>query len=660
MKRISKLLAILLLGIQGTVLAQFPAGLPRMPQGGGGFGGGGRSGGQGGGTAVIDDSTKLIYGPRTTRYFYESDVLNNRKTLFTLDTLLEGIHRYNFVSRSDNQLTDLGNLGTALRPVFYETPAIGIQTGFSAFLPYMYQPSEIRYFDTRSPFTNMYYVAGGRGQNMLRFEFTQNITPRWNAGFNVQRFTSDVQFGQNLTGGGNNQRLAENWGFVLHSNYRSKNEKYTILGHYNNLNHRTGEQGGLIDEDARNYVYDGRPLLLASSSREIRNDLHISQQFVPAPGFQAYHQLDLRSLRYRYTDDTLRYLLRSNIFYRPLPSEVPFDSSSIQQDMRYVLLDNQFGLKGTFSTTWLGGRPSAFNYRVWYRPRLYRMNGNYNRNRFDDQLARYRQQRVENFVGGWLGYYFPDSLSRLTAEAEYLIGGDFRLSGRFETKLLTAGYESVFASPTLIQDRFISTIYRWNNNFRLRGTQHAYGQVNLKLAAFTLRPSIDYFLLNNYIYFDQTAHPRQFNGAFSVLRTGVGLELRQRNFTLLGQGYYTAVSRSELLRIPPLTANLRVSYDFVYAKKLFLQTGLELHYRAAYFGDAYMPLIQQFHLQNDFELPQYLLADAFVNARINRVRLFVKMANAGQGFIGQGYFPTPNYLGMRRTLAFGVHWLLFD
>lgn len=108
----------------------------------------------------------MIYGPKTTLYFLESDVLNNRKALFPLDTALEGIHQANYVNRNDNLYTDLGNLGTALRPVFYQTPAIGSQTGLNAYGLYGYQTQTIRYFDTRSPYTNMDLMLGGRGQNL--------------------------------------------------------------------------------------------------------------------------------------------------------------------------------------------------------------------------------------------------------------------------------------------------------------------------------------------------------------------------------------------------------------------------------------------------------------------------------------------------------------
>jgi len=614
--------------------------------------------GQQSGGAIIDDSTRQIYGPTTTRYFLESDVLNNRKTLYTLDTLLEGIHQFNFVNRANNTYIDLGNLGTAMRPVFYETPRVGAQAGFNAYTPYGYPEQTMPYFNTRSPYTDMYVALGGRGQNTLRFNFTQNINPRWNAGFNIQRMTSDLQFGDDPTSstGGSSTRLAENWAFVIHSNYQSKNDKYTLLFQYNNMNHRVLNQGGLlIDPDtvqASTFAYDGNQILANARTRERKNAFHVYHQYVLDQAFQVYNVIDFQNRYYVYNDNALA----SNFaFYHPTTALL--DSARIRQEVRYQLLENQFGLKGRFSR---GNNPnSAFNYRAWIRQRIYGMEGLYNIGALQPNRS-YRINRFENFLGGWLGYYFPDSLTRVTAEAEYLVGRDFRLHGRLESRLLTAGYESVFASPTLLQNRFISNVVEWENNFGLRGTQHAYGQLNLRLGSVTLQPGVDYYLLNNYVYFDTASRPRQLSSAFSVVRTGLGWQWKLGRFTTLGQAYYTLVSRDDVLRIPKLFANARLEYDFLLFKKLFILAGVELHYKSTYYADQYMPLTEQYHIQNEFRVNEYVVADAFANFRINRVRLFVKLAHANQGVGDQIYYVAPYYPGMRRSFAFGVHWLLFD
>jgi hypothetical protein len=665
-------LLFLLLGLVSTGRAQQfpgstqPGGLP------GGFGGRQTmptSATARTGNGIIDDSTKVIYGPKSTRYVLEDDIFNNRKKLYTMDTTMDNVHRYTYVQRSQNLYQDLGALGTPIRPVFVQEPTqLGAQSGYSVFDPYAYPTMGVKYFNTKSPFTDMYVALGGNNQNILRFDMAQNINPRWNIGFNVQRFTSQKQFG---TSGTNDsyKLLAQNWAVVLHTNYTSKNEKYTLLAHFNNMNHSLDEQGGVLPGETGagvpiiyNYTGDAR-LRSGSSSQqgphgwEIRNDYHVYHQYVLDKGFQLYHRFDYKSHRNFYQDDTLRLNqsitpITDSVALRFYPT-IAGDTSRIFQLARFRLLENQFGIKGVAQF-----KGSSFNYRTYLRVRNYRQFTRYNetRNNFNE----YATPRLETFLGGWLGYYFPDSLSQVTAELEYQVGGGYRLQGQLDSKLLTAGYSSMFVNPTLLQERFQSPLFFWRNNFSLRGYNHAFGKLNLKYKNIRLEPVVDYYLLSNYIYFDEKAAPQQVDGSFSVLRTGLGYHLQVGKFLLAGQGYYTVQSRTDVLRTPPFFMNARLQYEFLYAKVLYIQAGIDLHYKSSYYADAYMPVTQQFYLQNRQAVEGAVLADVYANLRVNRTRLFVKLTHANQGVFQPGYFVAPDFLQMRRGFAFGVDWYLFD
>ncbi|QJW89413.1 putative porin [Spirosoma taeanense] len=664
----------LLLGLTLTTWAQqFPGG-SQLPGGFPGFGGqqGRPSSTTGISGSGIDDSTKVIYGPKSTRYVLEEDIFNNRRKLYTVDTTMDDTHLFLYVQRSQNQYQDLGNLGTPMRPVFVQEPQqLGAQTGYYVFAPYAYQTMGVKYFDTKSPFTDMYLALGGHNQNILRFNFAQNITPRWNVGFNVQRFTSQKQFG---TSGVNDptKLLAQNWGFVGHTNYRSKNEKYTLLAHFINMNHSIDEQGGVLtgenlDGTPNIYAYTGEARLNGGSTRgpnpngrELRNDWHVYHQYVLDQGFQVFHRLDYRRQKNYYQDDTLRLNQQTRSAIEGVREEIPGfypailgDTSRIEQDARFRLVENMFGLKGVYRR-----RGSAFNYRAYLRSRIYGQYTRYNTSR--TLYNEYETRRAETFLGGWLGYYFPDSLSQMTAEAEYQVGGGFRLQGQFDSKWLTAGYSAMLVQPTLLQERFQSHIFFWRNDFKLRGYNHAFGQFNLRYRKLQLKPGLDYFLLSNYTYFDTAAIARQASGSFSVLRTGLGYQIGFGKFLTSGQLYYTVQSRTDILRTPPFFMNARLQYEFLYAKVLYIQVGVDLHYKSSYFADAYMPVTQQFYLQNKQRVEGYVLADLYANLRVNRTRLFVKLTHANQGVLQPGYFVAPEFLQMRRGFAFGVDWYLFD
>ncbi|WP_332367843.1 hypothetical protein [Spirosoma telluris] len=118
----SLLILFFIIGLLPSIWAQtgqMPGGFP------GGFGGrqtmpASTTGNKG--TGIIDDSTKVIYGPKSTRYVLEDDILNNRQKLYTLDTTMDEVHRFTYVQRSQNLYQDLGTLGTPIRPVFLLVP----------------------------------------------------------------------------------------------------------------------------------------------------------------------------------------------------------------------------------------------------------------------------------------------------------------------------------------------------------------------------------------------------------------------------------------------------------------------------------------------------------------------------------------------------------
>src|SRR5690554_3576602 len=67
------------------------------------------------GSRVIDDTTRQVYGPRTSTYYHERDFFFNRPVLNPIDTVIHNYHRNsNYVQKNENLYQDLGNIGTAI------------------------------------------------------------------------------------------------------------------------------------------------------------------------------------------------------------------------------------------------------------------------------------------------------------------------------------------------------------------------------------------------------------------------------------------------------------------------------------------------------------------------------------------------------------------
>jgi hypothetical protein len=637
---------------------RMPGGI-QMP-GSGGTGGGRGGGGAQGGTQILDDSTKNVYGPHTTLHFYENDILNNRDSVrYRVDTNLTNFHRWLPMEKAWGKLVDLGNAVTATRNLFFQPREdIGAQLGLRAYDAYAIKQEEVKYVDTRSQHTELDFLSGGRKTSMGTFAYTQNVNSRFNFGIRGQRFTSNKQYGFVQTVN-SEALLGQNWTLLLHTSYFSKNKKYLILAHYRHMNQKVREQGGIIpnviDNVEEKYSYDGAAKISDdANSWERRHVFHIYQQYRLVNGFQLFQQADYQGTINRYTDLDIKRGLQRNIY-----PDYRFDSTKTRQDTYYKLFDNKVGIKGFYS---------GFNYRAYIRQRLYGMRvAAQPANDIGDPYTTYRTGlRFDNIIGAWLGYYLKDSSNYLTAEADLNLAKnvEYRLKGELNTKWGKAGFQSIQTAPDLLTERYVGNHFQWRNNFDPTKVQTIYASLPLKTKKIEFVPEIQIHQINDYIYYDTTALPRQLNSGFRLLRVGFnsGVHLGRWNFAAMS--YLTLNDNTDVLRVPSVFASGEVTFDFIYAKVLFIQLGLSARYRSAYMADAYMPVTQQFHLQDRDRLDQNAVVDAFANVRIKRVRLFFKMAYLNQGgslgLFPEGYFVTPTYLGLARAFSFGINWPMFD
>jgi hypothetical protein len=622
-------------------------------------------------SGVLDDSTQQVYGFKTTRYVLEKDLLLSRSQTYTPDTLIHNFQQYNFLSRPDDRFVDLGNLGSAMRPVFYQPPATtGTRPGVEVFEPYAFTPDQVRYYDTRSPYTHLYYVQGGRGQQILQPTVSRNVNKRWNLGIVWQNFSAPFQFGSGATqaqqGTFANRQTIHN-SVVAMTRFFSKDSTYQLLGHFSHLNHLYKEQGGIYVNPA-GVTTDGRPIpgdqvpddlfnykeesaqINNSEAQDFRNNWHIFQQFVPAQGFQVYHIFDRRKQRNSFSAFQIKNTLDSSFFRNTarnfqvnLGIRIPLPDTTRHQTV-YELFENQVGLKGRFG---------KFDYRIFIRNRSFRQ---------DFTRYGYRLQGSENFAGIVLDYQFTNRAD-LHAEAEYQIPGNYRLEGKYRNRLGELEFRQMLYAPTLAQRFMANDFFVWANSGSLSSTFYteAKGKLFFKLNRLEVQPVASIVNLSNYIYFDTLALPRQSGLPTQIFTAGATFRYRLGNWHTENEAVFTQITGADVIRIPQIFANLRVFYaNDLFKNNLGFEGGVQVHFKSDYFADAYMPVTAQFYLQDKFRVQGYPVTDLFINLRIKTVRAFFKLAHANQGLTGAGYFPTPYFTALQRTFAFGISWQFFD
>jgi hypothetical protein len=205
-----------------------------------------------------------------------------------------------------------------------------------------------------------------------------------------------------------------------------------------------------------------------------------------------------------------------------------------------------------------------------------------------------------------------------------------------------------------------NTSFRWKNDFKNIEFDQLAGGIALTTKHLYLKPSVTIQRIGSWVYYDTLSTSRQTMDAIAVFRTSVELGGSVGKFEWQTNVHANTQTGPDVMRMPSLEANANLALNVQYKKLLYMQFGLDVIGQSAYYGDTYQPAIQQYHLQNRYELPAFVQVDPYVSLRINRVRLFFKMANATQGLLTDNYYSAYLYPAMSRGFAYGVKWLLFD
>ncbi len=601
------------------------------------------------GRAALDDSTKQIYGPGSVHFILESDAVNSEPIKRRIDTTLTFFHRYLYQERDGYLSTNLGNQGTAYRQVFTLAPkSIGTSLGYHAYMPYSFQTDEIRYFNTKSPYSDVTFNLGAGGQTNLNFAFARNVDSLWNIGAEVQRLVAD----KNLTDLSFRSRelsLTGQWGLILHTNFTSRNKRYRLLGHVNYFDQGTKDQGGIkltngqTPDAALKYI-DNTALLTDSKTES--NDqflkLHLYHEFIGFKGLQLFQRLDVETRKVKFRDLAYQTNLAEGFYPRTYINYIQAPTSdSLYNENRWNLFSHQTGIKGLFR---------QFTYRAHVKQRYWSA---YN------PLANKSLTRLENYVGLWLRQQVGKNLD-FQAEGEYLVGSDYILKANLRSPWFWAAYQRTSVSPTLVHEWVYNASYRWRNNFKNIEFDDLSGGIEIRTKSIYLKPSVTIQRIGSWIYYDTLATARQTNEAIAVFRSSIALGGNVGKFEWNANVHANTQTGPDVIRMPALVANANLAFNVQYKKLLYMQFGIDLFHQSAYFGDTYQPAIQQFHLQNRYKLPAFIQVDPYLSLRINRVRLFFKMANVTQGILTDNYYASYLYPAMGRGFAFGVKWLLFD
>ncbi len=593
---------------------------------------------------VLDDSTRQIYSNKTVEYIYENDILRNIHRVYHPDSSLKDYHLSSPLRKSGWLYQDLGNVGTASRALLFEkNTEAGQQMGMEVNRLYAPRFSDFKYYNTRSPYTYLAYQQGG-GHTQFQVTHSQNINPRLNLTLNIFKFNSGKQYGFLRS----EEVLVNHWKYDISGNYISKNGKYRLMATFYHFNHKHFEQGGISGGDtlrlsgleskySRNYdaALNGNIY-----NRERWNNFHLYQQFLMKNALQTFHTFDYERKFYSFQDPAFTDST-SALFYRV---NTPENVDTLQYHYRFHTISNKFGFKGLYK---------GFNYQVYAKSRFYKLS-----NTIHPSFS--VKWRPEVFVGGLLGYVFPDSTNTLDVKAEIESYKNYLLDATLFYRGFEVGFYNSATPPGLFYQSFTNGIVGYNNSLDPVNTKQLSVRFPVQLKSFTLVPEARWTSIKNYTFLKDVDEVSQSERDLNLLTVALHAGYRARNFEARYKVFWNTSSDASVYPVPALMHTANLEFNFLYAHVLRIYTGADIFLQSAYRASYYSPLVNHFIAVQGQKAGGVPIVDLYVKFPISRGRIALNWQFMNKGWGWNGVFTTPGYVGQPGALILKIDWPLFD
>ena len=636
---------------------------------------------------VVDDSTKVLYGPKTTRLIYEAEVLRDSTSGTPLDTTLTRWPQARFWLHDTTYQQDLGAVGTASRALLYRPNLqLGARYGRTVFDKYARDATAVPYYDSRSPYSFFRVVQSGAGEQVFEFSYSRSLKKDFSVGVAYERIASN----KILAARSSRDGLVEHSNLLFFGRYQTEDERYHLLFNFSNVRHRAIEQGGILPsvfkrapaEAGGDSVRSGQTRLrdlfgygreqvnlAKAANNEDRDELYFTQTYrLLNRGLTVYHTFDAKRQYNSFANLELRTRKANGSTDAAFYPRVRRSPDATLDRAEYRQLENTAGVLG---------RTDAVEYRLYGRLRtadlitqtLLRPSATAAPTL---QRAVPRRGFTQAFVGGTAAFNYRNTYA-VEAAGEYKFFDEYWLRAAVRTGPLSAEILRASYAPTLTQQQFVGNHYEWNH---LPGTDQEFANTSTSQLTGRLRtvlPNLGSFRqqrfeasasvvsLTQLVYYNPDGVPAQAPTARNLVVGFARHRVRLGRVSFDNQVTYTKGGDVDGLRIPAVVGTSRVYYEsYIFRKALFSQVGAELYYQSRYRAFDYSPSTQQFYQQDYFSVPAYPVADVFFVADIKAVSVFLKVAYVNQGLPDTGYFTTPYYTGYPRRFQLGVRWDFFN
>jgi len=561
---------------------------------------------------------------------------------------------------------NLGNTGLPYVPVLFnaDLQPMGFYYGQDYISNNFYTDSSVRYFDTRAPYVQFYYVSDPQIHQFFRFTYAQNIGKNFDLSIGFKRIRSE---GNYLNQSTNLNQL------TFDATYHTKH--YLAFADII-YDVQKFQQNGGIDSSLSNPNYSDRqtmPIRLNYATSEIyEQSLHLQQYYFF--GFKKSDSLKENSLFY--LSHSFKIAGHSNVFTdNSIVDSAFFQASPLNllhspisyDSLRYIEINNDLSIgSGKAWTNFLRWEIGVRDQWVYFKNfvGLY----NYSSTLATEQLTymyNYADTVYNNLIAHARIYNaFDNGKILFDASGQYIFAGNqqgdeqsvlkigFKLDS---TKFLKLSGSYSNQTPPFLYELYEGNNLNWINQLEKTTTS------NIALTYFDTKWKLGITLqatqMTNMVYFDSNAQPMQYQPTFMVYCAGITKDFNVYKFHWTTSEKLQYVADSVPLRLPRLVTENSVFFEtYLFHHALFMRLGADFYYNTSYFGYAYMPITDQYYLENSTKLGNYLYVDPFISFRIKTFRMFIKLENSTAGLAPENYYYALHYPMPDRTLRFGIAW----
>ncbi|MEG1562493.1 MAG: putative porin [Bacteroides sp.] len=598
------------------------------------------------------------------------------------DTAYHLFQNSNLVEGPTGHYNYLGNLGSPrLSRIFFERREAEPTIFMEPFSSFFVRPNEFNFTNSNVPYTNLtYYKAGNKinGEERFKSYFSVNVNKRLAFGFSI-----DYLYGR----GYYNSQNTSFFNAAIFGSYIGNHYEANLL--YSNNYMKMNENGGIMDDKyitdpqamasgGKTYEPQNIPTLLNKSAnnnkdfyifltqryklgfqRELpkaeKDTLPAQKEFVPVTSF--IHTIKLERARHRFTSQDNVKDYYDNNYIRP-------SLSAVNDSTTYLGIKNTFGialLEG-FNKYAKAGLTAFISHKL---------SNYYLMDKDSTSVDHYTEN--EAFVGAELSKREGKMLHYRALGEVGLLGeaiGQFRINGDADLQfhlwkdtvslIVRASVSNTL--PSFYLRHYHSKHFYWDNdNLEKEFRTRIDGEINIARWQTHLKAGVEN--IKHYTYLNPKALPQQNGGNIQVISATLGQNFRLGIFHLDNEVSWQKSSNQKVLPLPQLSLYHNLYLQTKLAKVLSVQLGADVRYFSKYQAPAYMPALQQFHLQPDkdqVEIGGYPIVNVYANLHLKRTRIFAMMYHVNQGSGSANSFLSPHYPINPRLFKIGISWNFYD